>query len=153
MDFFKVTNEDIEKAKTGDKATFKDKELATFTIREFKEKVVNDKQTLIVECVVSSENTENNGKGHAFFINDSAFAVKTWVKILQCFYTDEQIAQGIDPMTMVSLKFKSTANHSQNGDKLYVNFYEFANAELDVDVTDMPPIVPVDAVKEDDLPF
>jgi hypothetical protein len=136
VDFFKVTQEDIDKASSGDRAQFVHDEEVTFTIREFKEKDVNGSRKLIVDCAVqtNSENKLSNGKQYAFFIDDKPHSVKTWVKILRCFFTDEQIAQGIDPMTLISQQFMSVAKLSVRDDKEYTNFYEFSPVGMEVEV-------------------
>jgi hypothetical protein len=128
MDFFKVSAEDIAQATSKDKAVFTDGEKVTFTIKELKEKEINGKNNLIISCAVSSESVTSNGKEHAFFISDSPTSVKTWIKILRCFFTDEQIAQGVDPLVLVANSFTSTAKMSTKDSKTYTNFYEFSAA-------------------------
>lgn len=129
MDFFKVSQEEIANATTGSKALFADNEKVKFTIKELKQKVINDKENLLISCAVTSDSDKSNGKDHTFFIDDKPNSMKTWVKILRCFFTDEQIASGIDPMTLVAGEFESIAKKSFKDQKEYTNFYEFTSAE------------------------
>ena len=137
MDFFQVSADDIKKATSGDKAVFVDGEEVVFTITELKEKEINGKPSLIVQTQVKSESDESNGLGHAFFVDDSAMGMKTWIKILRCFFTDDDIAQGVDQMSLVSRQIKSTARRSpskKDPTKIYTNFYDFEA------VDDMPDL-------------
>lgn len=132
MDFFKVTEEDIATATKGSRATFTNNEQVKFTIKELKQKEINGEENLIISCVVTSESATSNGKDHAFFINNRPTNMKSWIKILRCFNTDEQIAKGVDPMLLIGCSFTSVAKLSAKEGKEYINFFEFKPVKDDL---------------------
>lgn len=137
MSFFAVTDEEIKEATSNGKAVFTDKEEYTFQINELKEKDGDKGPLLIVQTKVVGG--PQDGKPHAFFINDSIPAQKNvWINILQALYTPEEIKNGVEPSSLMSRQIKSMAK--QNGQ--YFNFYKFTEVggapDVGGDATDIP---------------
>ena len=101
MDFFKVTQEDINSVGGGVKWVGGEK--PTLTIADLVEKDINGAKTLIVECVVS-DCDPFNGQTHKYFINDKAGAKRTWISLLRTFFDEARIISG--QLTPVDLRGK-----------------------------------------------
>lgn len=101
MDFFKVTQEDINAV--GGQIKWKGGEQPTLTITDLKERDVNGQKNLVVECVVS--NCEPfNGQSHSYFINDKAGSKRAWIDLLRTFFDEAKIISGT--LTPVDLRGK-----------------------------------------------
>lgn len=133
--FFKPTAAELDSAVNGDKAVFKNNELAKFQISEIKQKQMADGTDLmIVQCKVIDG--DQKGKEYSHFIKPhNTTSMGIWYKIMEAFYARDIIEQGnLSPVDFIGKTMASTAKLSTKGDKTYCNFYNFE------EVSDVPSI-------------
>ena len=120
-DIFKITKDDIEKAKSSCVCEFADKEKVGFLIEEI---VIDEAKSQIrIGCqVITGENT---GRKYTHFINEKM--KRTYINIAKCLWTEDEIISGsIDRSELIGIKIESTAMHNTSKGKKYTNFYDFS---------------------------
>ena len=142
-DFFKVSKEEVEKAKSGGIPKFEEGETPTFLIEELKENEKDGKKSLKIGTKIMDGKNEGKSYPHMVYENKSFL-----VNLLSCFYTEAEImGGGFNPEDMVGRKFKARVvkSKSKKNDKIYTNFYDL---EAVSDVPDMPDTVTDAEVEE-----
>jgi len=151
IDFFKPTKEEVESAKNGDRAVFKDKEEVVFQITEVKQKVskAGDNMMIIDSKVLSGENA---GKDHPFFIFDRPASKNVLFNMISCLFGEAKLISGeVTPAMMVTKQVKSVCRVTKGkDDRVFYNFDDFAEqggVPSGLGAATAPPIT------QDDIPF
>lgn len=155
VDFFKPTKAEVDSAKNGDKAVFKDKEEIVFQINEIKGKVSSKGDSMtIIDCKVLSG--ENASKEHAFFIFDRPNSKKVLFNMITALFGEEKLLSGeVTPALMVGKQVKSVCRVSTKGDQTYYNFDDFVEQGGVPGGFDSAPTTeaPTTVITQDDIPF
>jgi hypothetical protein len=126
-EFFKVTAEELEQAKTGgrEKVELKDNEECNFVVEEVKEKSNDNGAYLIV--ALKFLDGEHEGKEYAIFVGESPNAKKVLLRLMTALFSREEILGGnLNPSYLVGKKFKTKAKlNTADSGKVYTNWLYF----------------------------
>ncbi len=119
MSFFKVTKEDINKAKESTRFEFKDGDKPILMITEIKEITETGKEKLIVSGQVLGG--EYNGRKYSIYISPKQTSMM--IEFLSCFYSEEQILNGeANPEHIIGQKITFEVNLREYNGKQYPNY-------------------------------
>lgn len=145
FNFFQPSADEIKDAQSGGRLEFKHNEEYTFLINGVKEQDGDKGQVLIVEAQVVGGDLDQ-GK-HSFWFRNTKPGKKQWINMLRALFSDEEIQSGsVTPSSIMSKSVKSVAKESLYKDKVYYDFWNFAEAG---GVPDMGSAT----VSTDDIPF
>jgi len=105
-DFFKVSKEEIEAVANDGKLKVEKGKDYTFKIVELKEKERDDYKMLVVVLMEVTSKLE-----YAMFVkSNSKPSLKSWMELLQCFFSYEEINKGFQRTSLISKMFTATGD-------------------------------------------
>jgi len=132
-DFFKVSQDEIDAVENDGKLKIEKGKDYTFQITELKEKAKDDHKLLIVVLIEAKTKLE-----YAMFIKSNKKpSVKSWMELIKCFFSDNDIRNGFQRTSLIGKTFTATGDARDYNGKTYTdikNFKAVANVPGDVDV-------------------
>lgn len=117
-DFFSVTQDEINKIESDGKFKPENGKDYTFQITEIKEKQRDDYKMIIITTTEVASKLE-----YAIFVKSTSRPqLKTWLGLLKCFFSDEQLKR-ISPTSLVGKTFIATAKTREYEGRTYSDLF------------------------------